>query len=146
MKNNKFWLAGIIGTVVYFLLGWLIYGLLLMKYMEAHSGLTAELHAQVFKPDTQMNWAAIIISNLLWGYLVALVLMWGNFNSLGGGAKAGFIIGLLICASIDLSYFSMSNLFTTESMIADIVAGAVMTAIGGAVIGMILGKGTTAAA
>src|ERR1043165_5437186 len=78
MKNNKFWIGGIVGGVLYFLLGWLIYGKLLMEYMNAHSGISKELHDQVFKPETQFNWGALIASNLLGGFLLAAIIGWAR--------------------------------------------------------------------
>lgn len=143
--NKKFWIGGIVGGIIFFLLGWLIYGMLLMNYMNEHSAMSKELHDQVFKPETQFNWAALIASNILSGFLLAAIINWSKTYSLAAGAKIGFVVGLLMCASIDLSFYSMSNMFTVEGMIADIAAGTVITCITGAIVGLVMGKSGSAA-
>jgi len=145
MKNSKFWIAGIVGGIVYFFLGWLIYDTLgMMNYMKGHMGMPAE---QFYRPEANMIWWAMILSNLVWAYLTALIISWSNMGGLMGGAKVGLIFGLLIGAAVDLSYYSMSNLFTNEGMLADIAIGAALMTVGGAIMGAIIGnKGTTASA
>ena len=146
MKNNKYWLAGIVGGVAIFLLGYLVYGIVLMKYMDEHSGLAADVISKVRKPMEQMNWGAMVVSNMATGFLIATVLSWANFTSAGSGAKGGFIVGLLMTLGFDLVVFSTTNMHTVESLVADILGFVVMTTITGAIVGMILGKGTSSAA
>ena len=145
MKNNKYFLAAIAGAVAFFLLGWLIYGVALMDFMAQHSGLSAEVQAQFNKPMDQMIWWAMIVSNLAAGFLIATILAWGNITTAAGGAKAGATIGLLMSMSYDFGFYGFSNMFTMTSLFADIAAGVVMSAIGGAVVAWVLGKGTASA-
>lgn len=139
--KNKVLLSAIIGGVVYFLLGWLIYGILLKDMMDQNSGLPVDIRTKVFKPMDQMNMPLMLVANLLSGFLTATVLNWGNMRSAGAGLKGAAILGFLVACSYDLMFYSMSYMFTMKGMIIDIVAGTVMMALGGAVIGWMLGRG-----
>jgi hypothetical protein len=146
MKNNKFILAALTGTVTFFLLGWLVWGTLLKSFMEANSGIPAEVATQVWKSDDQMNFGAMIIAHIAMGLLYTLVLMWAGANSTASGMKTGAIVGLLMAIMWDFLFLGMSNLMTMPAALVDIVASTIVGAIGGAAIGMVLAKGTSTAA
>ncbi len=146
MKNNKFFLAVIVGTVVSFLLGWVIYGMLLHSVMADNCGVSKELAAQVFKsmdkPDPQ-SLGIILVSNLFGALLLTTIAGWANARTLAAGAKVGAIVGLLTTLNFDLLWYGMSNLYTPVEIAIDACAAMVMTALTTAVIAMILGKGNT---
>ena len=143
MKNKNYFLASIVGGITFFLLGWLIYGVVLMDFMSSNSGLSAEVFAQFNRTEAEFIWWALILANVASGFLLATILSWGQMTSAAGGAKAGAIVGFLIAISFDLLFYSMTNIFTTSSLFVDIIASTVMTTIGSAVIGWLLGRGTT---
>ncbi len=144
MKNNKFILAVIIGTVVSFLLGWVIYGILLKSTMDANCGLPKELHEKVFrqtdKPDP-MTLVTILISNFFGAVLLTTIAVWANARTIASGAKVGALVGALMALNFDLLWYSMSYLFTPTEIAIDVCAALVMTSITTAVIALILGKG-----
>ena len=136
MKTNKILLGGIAGGVSFFLLGWLIYGVLLMNFTMANYNQCS------MRPMEEMVWWAMILSNLAFGFLLSLICSWSNTTRLIDGAKVGAIIGLLLALSIDLSFYSMSTMFSNlKAIFVDIIAYTVMTAIVGAVVGWVLGMG-----
>jgi hypothetical protein len=145
MKNNKFLLAALAGTVTFFLLGWVVWGMLLKSFMEANSGIPAEIASQVWKTEDQMNFGAMIVAHLAMGLLYTTVLMWAGANSASSGMKAAAIVGVLIAIMWDFLFLGMSNLMTMPGILVDVVASAIVAAIGGAVIGMVLAKGTSTA-
>jgi hypothetical protein len=145
MKNNKFFLAAILGALTFFLLGWIVWGMLLKSFMDSQSGLSPDVMAQVMKTEDQFNWAAMVVSNLAMALLLATILVWGGFTSTSAGMRAGAIVGLLTAMMFDFLFVGMSNLMTTTGAVVDIIASTVVWAIGGAVIGMILAKGTSTA-
>src|SRR5450759_2816850 len=61
MNTKKFLIGGIVGGVVYFLLGWLVYGHLLTNYFHDHSGNATGVERDM----DQMIWWALILGNLL---------------------------------------------------------------------------------
>ncbi|HLF35991.1 MAG TPA: hypothetical protein VI583_17240 [Cyclobacteriaceae bacterium] len=135
MKTSKILLGGIAGGVAFFLLGWLIYGILLMDYSAANYNQCA------MRPEEGMVWWALIISNLGYGFLFATVFGWSNIRGIAGGAKAGGIIGILVILSIDLGMYSMTTTFSRFSaVILDIFVYTVMSTIVGAVVALAMGK------
>jgi len=135
MKSNKILFGGIAGGVSFFLLGWLIYGILLMEYSMANYNQCAA------RPMEGMVWWAMILSNLAFGFLLAIVFNWTNTHGIIAGAKVGGILGLMMAFSMDLSVYSMSTTFLHVSAVfVDIIVYAVMSAIVGAVVGLVMGK------
>ena len=64
MDAKKFALGTVAGGVTYFLLGWLIYGVVLVKFMDANMGSATG----VMKETPDFLW--LIIGNLAWGALL----------------------------------------------------------------------------
>jgi hypothetical protein len=133
---NKILIAGIAGGVVFFLLGWLVYGIILMDFMSANSGVPASLHKAM--PDM----LPLVVANLAWGFLFAIILgRWSTGLNIAEGAIRGAVIGLLVALFIDLTMYATTNMFNMNCLLVDIIAMTVNGAIGGAVITWILGLG-----
>jgi hypothetical protein len=132
MNSQKFLLGGIAGGVVYFLLGYVFYGLLLKNFF-ADNGMTADMD--------NMIWWAMIAGNLAGGLLLAYILSKAGVVSAGGGAAMGFIIGLLMSLSFDLIMYGIGHGMTLKGIAGDVAVSAVMPAIAGAVVGGVLGMG-----
>ena len=136
MAIKKILLAGIAGAVVYFLLGWLFYGILLMNFMTENAG-----SATGVAKEPMLMWA-LALGDLFWGFLLAVIFgSWTNIRTWLAGAKAGAIIGLLMGAGIDLMMYGTSNLYNCTALVADVIVVIIMTAIAGAVVAVILGSG-----
>ena len=134
MKTNKILVGGVAGGIVFFLLGWLIWGLILAGYMAANS------NQCIVRPMDQMIWWALILSDLCWGFLLAVVFSWSNTTGWMDGAKKGVIVGLLIGLLIDLYFYAASTMFSNLTVIlVDVLATAVMLAVGGAIIAWAMG-------
>lgn len=136
MKTNKILLGGIAGAIAFFLLGWLIYGILLMDYT------TANYNQCAARPMDDMVWWAMILSNLAFGFLLSIVFSWSNTKGILAGAKVGGIIGLLFSTTVDFSIYSMSITFSNLSAVfVDIITYTVMTLIVGIVVALVMGIG-----
>lgn len=134
MKTNKILLGGLAGGVALFLLGWVIYGMLLMDYTTANYNQCAS------RPMQEMIWWAMILSNLALGFLLATIFSWSNTTGLMAGAKAAGIIGLLLGVSMDLGFYSMTTMYSSLTVIfVDVIAYIVYLAIAGAVIAWVMG-------
>ncbi len=144
MNSQKFVVGGLAGGIVYFLLGWLIYGMLLKDFMTNNMWAAGSMRA-----DADTIWWALIVGQLAGGFFLAYVLGKANANSAGSGAGIGFILGLLVCLSFDLTMYGVSTTVTSlKGLAADVAASAVISAVAGAVVGWVLGmsKKTVAAA
>lgn len=141
MNSQKFIVGGIAGGIVNFLLGWVIYGMLLKDFMTSNN--------VPMKPDSEMIWWALIVGNLAFGFFLSYVIGKSNSATAAKGAGVGFIVGLLVCLGYDLVSYATSTVVSSLKVVAaDVAATAVMSAIVGAVVGWVLGmsKRTVAAA
>ena len=135
MNFKKLLLGGIAGGVAFFLLGWLIYGMLLMDFMSKHPGTAGDLS----RPEEDFMY--LIIGNLLMGFLFAYIFLKANVNSLANGLVTGGIIGALMSAGFNCVMYATTTITSKTAMAADVAAMTVMCALGGAVIGMVMGMG-----
>lgn len=135
MDIKKLLMGGITGGVLFFLLGWLIYGILLMDFMASHTGIAGN----IARP--QPDFLYLIIGNLAMGFLMAYIFIKANVNSLTGGFITAAIIGLLMAVGYDCMAYATSTVLSKTGMAADVAASTVMSAITGAVVGAVLGMG-----
>jgi uncharacterized membrane protein len=141
MNTNKFIVGGIIGGVAYFLLGWLVWGMLLMDFMTQNAGSAAG----VMKTQEEMVWWALIVGNIFSGLTLSYVLSRAGVKTAGAGAAAGAAFGLLVSAGFDFTMFGTANIMSMKGILVDIAASTVVTAVVGGVIGWYFGMGQKSA-
>jgi hypothetical protein len=134
--NAKVLVAGIIGGIAFFFLGWLIWGIALMDIMSAHS------NAACMKPEAEMNMVYLVIANLLWGIVFAYIFSnWTGVNSFNAGLLRGAILSVLIGLTMDLYSLSMTTMMTsTTPMLINVAANAVVGGIVGGIVSWWLGR------
>ena len=137
MNTKNFFIGGIVGGIIYFLLGYLFYGNLMMQYFKDHAGSATN----VDKAMEQFQWWALILGNLVSGFLLAYVFSKSGVASLSNGLITGGILGLLMSCSYDLMMYATTNITSKHAMMADVATFTVMSAITGAVVGAIMGMG-----
>ena len=129
MITKKVLIGSVVGGIAYFLLGWIIYGILMKDYCAANFG------QEGMRAEADMVLWAMGLANIAAAMLMALIFSWANINSLLSGARVGAIIGFLTAVSIDLSMYAMTTMFKNWSgLIVDIIVGTAMAAIVGAII------------
>ena len=128
----------VFGGITFFVLGWLIYGLLLMDFMSANSD------TSIMRPESEMIWWAMILSNLIMALVVTLILNWSGASKPVDAIKIGALIGFLICLGIDFSMYSMTTMYNMTAIIVDAIVTTIMVGITGAVIVLTWGKSTPA--
>ena len=134
MNISKILFGGIVGGIVFFFVGWLIYGVVLSNYMMANSNQCA------MRPFDQMIWSSLILANLGWGFLLAIVFDWSKTYVWKVGAMKGAMFGFLTGFSIDLGYYAMSTMYSNLGAVCvDILATVVLVTIGGAIIAWAMG-------
>jgi len=139
MNTNKFLIGGIIGGIAYFLIGWVVWGMLLTDFMNEH---TTAAGKAVMRGEENMIWWAVIVANLIWGFLLSYVLVKSNVSSVGGGASTGAVLGLLTSAGINcFNYAFMDMAVGYSAMAVDIAASTVVSAVVGAIVGWYLSMG-----
>ncbi len=136
MDAKKFAIGTLAGGIAFFLLGWLLYGMLFMKFFEANAGSATGVAKEA------MDWWALILGNLAMGALLTFIfLRWANISTFMGGLKAGAVIGLLMALGFDLSMYGTSNIMNLSATFMDVVVFTLMAAIAGGLTGLMLGMG-----
>ena len=134
---KKLILAAFAGSVVQFLLGWLIYGILLANFMDSQ---TTHYDGLIKDMDTGSFMILVYLAGLAMSFLLAFIFQrWAKFESIVKGLTGGMILGFFIALSYDLNSFSMMNLISVNAMIVDVIAYTVIIGIVGAIIAWILG-------
>jgi FtsH-binding integral membrane protein len=125
----------IIGGIAFFLLGWLIWGILLLDFSMNN------YDQSIYLPEDQMVWWALILANLFTGLMLTVIMKWANVKTLVDGLKTGAIIGALYALSIDLSYYSMTTVILhVSAVIVDTLAYTLLMAVTGLLIVLGWGK------
>lgn len=123
------------GGIAYFLIGWLVWGILLMDFMSAGMNQCAA------RSSGEMVWWAIILSNFAGALLLTLLLDRSKAEKLANGLATGALFGFLFSLTVDLSSFSMTTMFSYSwVMLVDILASTVVYALVGMIIVLTWGK------
>ncbi len=139
MDIKKLLFGGITGGVLFFLLGWVIYGILLMDFMAMHMGTAGNVSRA--EPD----FLYLIIGNLAMGFMMAYVFIKANIDTMAGGMVTGGIVGLLLSVGFDCTMYGTTTIMSKTGMAADVAASTLMSVVVGAVVGMVLGIGKKSA-
>jgi hypothetical protein len=125
MTSKSFILSAIAGTITYFLLGWLFYGI---------------LFPDIYPNEGQNATAFIFIGCFVYAFLFTYIYKhWASVSTLKGGAVAGLTLGFLYSLSMNFFMYS-SKVLNLENFIIDLAIGSITAAIMGGVIGYVLGK------
>ena len=128
--------ATVAGGIVFFVLGFVIYGLILDQMvmkpnMITYAGLMNETPV----------WIPLVMANLVSALLLAYIFdKWAGIRTFMGGLQGGAVVMFLIALSFQLMFAAFMNLSKNYiPAVADVVGSTVMGAIGGGVIGQVLG-------
>jgi len=139
MENKKLIWGGLAGGVAFFLLGWLLYGLLMKSFLAEQ---TTE---GVFKDIPDFPY--LIIGNIVMGFLYTIVICnWAKASSAMDGAKKGFLFALILGVGMDLTMLGTSNIMTMSGAFADIIVTVIMGTVVGAVVTAVAGMNQAAKA
>lgn len=133
--NTRVLVATVAGGAALFLLGFLVFGLLLQPMLEG----------QMIKHDNLMlaqpNFITLIIANLVWAFLITLIFdRWASIGTFVGGLVGGAMISFLMDLYFQLMHMSFFNFFNGITPYAvDVIAFTIIGAISGGVIGAVLG-------
>jgi len=134
MDAKRFVTGTIVGGIVLFLAGYLIFNTLLGSFFAANAG-TATGVAR----DPMLLWS-IGVGCLGLAALICYAMGARGVSGLGGGATVGAVVGFLTAFYIDFALYGTQNVSNLTATIVDPLASAVHGAIGGAVIGLVVSK------
>jgi len=136
MSIKNLIIGGIVGGIVLFLLGFLVYGKLLGHFFMTHHALPEP--GYVYR--TEMMLGYIFLANVCAGLLLTFVLLKANVKSILEGITIAAVIGFLMSGSIDNVSYATTVLMSKKAILVDMAAYTVLTAITGAVIAFVLSK------
>lgn len=140
MDIKKFIIGTLAGGVVYFLLGFIVYAILLEDFFASHAGTATGV-----MKTTEMQYWPLFIGNLGHAALLAFVfLKWADIKTFGAGMAAGAAIGFFMTLGHSLISYDTSNIMDLTAALADVVVYAIITALVGGVVGATLGAGSKA--
>ena len=123
------------GSVAFFLLGGLIYQIILGDFYQANLG-----SATGVLRDLPIWWA-LIVSQMGFSAVVTYVFLHADVATAAGGLKTGAIFGLLLGTAISFDLYAVTNWSNSMVAFVEPFVTAVRTALAGAVIGWTLGMG-----
>jgi hypothetical protein len=125
MKAKNFVVSGIVAGIVYFLLGWLLYGV---------------IFKDIFPQDENMNLLFVFLGSMTYGFFTSYIM--NRFSIIKNpviGIQIGAIIGFFF--SLSMNFFVYSNIpVNYETMAIDILIAIVTGACVGTLIAFVNGK------
>ncbi len=135
MNLKKLFIGTVVGTIVQFLLGWLVYGYLLRHFMWHHSGAIGHVDRR------EIDFLFLVTGHIAEALLLTYIILKGSTSSLLSGLTTGAITGLLMGISFDAIQYATTLVLSKRAMGADILAFTLICAVTGAIIGaMVAGK------
>lgn len=126
-------LATVAATVTMFLLGYLLWGIALVSFMESHT------ITDVMKPDEEMNMLFIFLGNLF--AALAMATIYGKWARGYHGVSEGFTFGALIGAIIGLGmgfvWLGTANFMDATGHIVEAITDIIYYGIAGVVISLV---------
>jgi hypothetical protein len=133
--NMRLIIAVLIGSVVSFLLGWLIFDILLGAYYES----TMNVFKGLQRDEATVRLWAIYLAQLAWCALLGYVLsrQSGNY-SIGSSFVTGAVVMGLAGGAFNLMMWATMNLAPYKLYVVDTAVNAVFGGVIAVIIGMIL--------
>ncbi len=127
--------ATLAGAIVAFVLGYLIFGVLLNSYMNANVN---QYEGMMKNPP---NFMMLIVANLAVAWLLAFVAdYWAGIRNFASGLKLGALITFPMIIWSNLQFEAFMNLYIGfVPIIVDVLAATLLGTIVGGVIGLVLG-------
>ncbi len=136
MDTQKMLLSTLVGAVIFFILGFLFYATMLSDFFSNNMGSATGVAKQ--SPSLPL----IFLGHLCLAFLIAYIYeRWAGIRTFVTGAKTGALIGLLVALVNGCILLGTTNVGTPTTLVVDAVIQLVMGAIGGGVIGLLLGRG-----
>lgn len=132
MNLKKLTLGSLVGGILYFLLGWLVYGLLLKDLFHTYSGKVGHI---IDRPEAEMDWLFLVGGNLAAGILLAWVIQRTASHTLIKGLVTGAVLGFFVSLSVDCMIYATSYVMSKHGVLLDVIAATLIGGLTGAVLG-----------
>lgn len=138
MSAGRFLTATVVGGVVLFVMGYVIWGLAFMGFFESHMGSASGVMKE------PMNFPMLILGQLALAALLTLMVgSWARVSGFGPAFRVGAVAGLLMSLGYDLTQYATTNLMDLTATLVDPILGIVWMGLGAGAIGVLLARGQT---
>ena len=131
MTLQRLALGTVVGGLVLFLLGYLVYGVLFASFFATNVGTATGVTREPF------NFVALLLGQLAFAAILTMIFNWGAVRSASQGAKIGALAGLLFFLGIDLTLYATTNVQNLAASLVDPLLAALLFAVSGAVIAFV---------
>lgn len=129
MNVKNFFIGGIVGGIVDFLMGWLIWGILLKDTFPKPSGAGPE------------NMLFIFLGCMAFGFMISYIFAQGEgISNYVTGIKVAAGVGLFMSLSNNFFYNMYKDTMDVKMVAIDVVASIIVAAVVGALIAIVNGK------
>ncbi len=130
MDRKKFLLASFAGGILFFVSGYLAYGVLLRDFMVA-AGM-----------KETPNMGVLILSQLILGVFLTMVLRrWEGVETVAQAARAGAVVFLLVSLGFSLVQYATVIEVSPTVILVGVVVSAIRGALAGGAVGAVLSRG-----
>ena len=130
MDRKKFLLASFAGGILFFVSGYLAYGVLLHDFMVA-AGM-----------KETPNMGVLILSQLIFGVFITMVLRrWEGVETVAQAARVGAVVFLLVSLGFSLVQYATAIEVSPTVILVGAVVSAVRGALAGGAVGAVLSRG-----
>jgi len=134
MNAKQFAVGTVVGTVILFVLGYVIWDMLFADFFAANSG-----GATGVDRAEQIVWA-VVVGTLAYGLLLTLVIKGSSRpGSIAEGVKLGAIVGVLVWGTTDFILYGVTDINNLTAVVADTLLEGVRAAISGAGVAAVVG-------
>ena len=134
MTTQRILVGTVVGGIVLFLLGYLMFGIVFADFFRTNAGTATGVERM------PLNLVPIGIGQLAAAAALTLILNWAGVKGIAQGATIGGVVGLLFFLGVDLTMFGTSNLNNLTATLVDPILGAILYAIAGGAIAAVSGK------
>ena len=132
MDGKRFIVGTATGGIVYFVLGVLLYAVLLGDFFESNMGSATGVQKE------EIQYWPLLIGNLAFAALLTYAIQnWVQASTFREGARTGALIGLLVTIGYDMIQYDTTNIMNMTGTLADILVFTLMSSIAGGVIALV---------
>lgn len=134
MDAKRFLAGTVVGGIVLYALGYLIFTVAFASFYAANAG-----GATGVDRPSELMWA-VVLGSLGYAALICYAMGARPPSGLGGGAKVGAVVGFLMWFTVDFILYGVQDVSNLTRTIVDPLLEVIHGGAGGAVIGLVIGR------
>ena len=134
MTLQRIAIGTVVGGLVFFFVGYLVFGILLVDFFMSNAGSATGVSRD------PISFGPLIVGQLAWGAVLTLILGWSGASSVAQAAKISWVTGLLFMIGIDFTLYGTSNINNMTATVVDAAVASLLFALAGVAISAATGR------